>query len=414
MDTFPGFALRCAPGSQAVFDTLVEETGTGLWPWRHYEVFLEHRACAQYFDLEYSRELNPEMDPGAVTDAFFFMLRAFLLQTLGLEPVVASVWELDSTTAGKYSKHIVVKRLVSVGGCSKDIEGSSSATQHFKWRDNAQAGLFVAQFLEYCRRQREIDPMSPARLLFARASLSSAVAAAGSGFAGGGCWREVPIIDDSVYSRNRCFRVAFSSKFGQRRPLRPLLGCNRVASAEPGFLLLHSLASFVSGGEALLCARGLVPEDAGHATVGRPRRCSAVGQVQSVPQGFPTVAPCEDTLLAGVLEVLVRAWDAVRSEYEPGHARMGVLGSRLRWMSRDRRYCCVSLRNNRFCLCKGASHLSNHVYLVVNVSRAIWYQKCHDADCGAFKSMEFSFPPHASLLPSVEPSSKRRRCDVLS
>ena len=194
MDTFPGFALRCAPGSQAVFDTLVEETGTGLWPWRHYEVFLEHRACAQYFDLEYSRELNPEMDPGAVTDAFFFMLRAFLLQTLGLEPVVASVWELDSTTAGKYSKHIVVKRLVSVGGCSKDIEGSSSATQHFKWRDNAQAGLFVAQFLEYCRRQREIDPMSPARLLFARASLSSAVAAAGSGFAGGVVGARCPLL----------------------------------------------------------------------------------------------------------------------------------------------------------------------------------------------------------------------------
>ena len=134
-------------------------------------------------------------------------------------------------------------------------------------------------------------------------------------------------------------------------------------------------------------------------------------------------------MLAGMLEVLVRTWDDVRSEYEPGHAKTAVLGSRLRWMSHDRRYLCVSLCNNRFCLCKGASHKSNNIYLVVHMPRAIWYQKCHDVECRAFKSMEFSLSSHVSPLASVLASvslerrgekfselggAKRPRCDGAS
>ena len=129
----------------------------------------------------------------------------------------------------------------------------------------------------------------------------------------------------------------------------------------------------------------------------------------------------------GMLDVVARTWDDVRSEYEPGHAHRGVWGSRLRWMSQDRRYLCVSFRSNRFCLCKGASHKSNNIYLVVNVSRGIWYQKCHDVECRAFRSMEFPLSPHVALLPSVlastslecrgeesslEAGAKRQRCDM--
>ena len=272
--------------------------------------------------------------------------------------------------------------------------------------------------MEYCRRQREVEPRSPARLLFARAPLSS-----GAGAAAG----EVPIIDDSVYSRNRCFRVAFSSKFGQRRPLR-LMSCGGSAmSSEPGVVLLHSLASFVSGSEPCLCARGVVAGDADHSTVRQARRFPAARQVVSPSRGCSSVASCEDTVLGCLVEVLVRTWGDVRSQFEPGHAKTGVLGSRLRWTSPDRRYLCVSLRNNRFCLCKGASHKSNNIYLVVNVSRALWYQKCHDVECRSFKSMDFSFSPPGGMLPSVvaatswagrgeatsfEPAPKRRRCAV--
>ena len=225
----------------------------------------------------------------------------------------------------------------------------------------------------------------------------------------------------------RCLRVAFSSKFGQRRPLRPLSCGGRAMPPEPGFVLLHSLASFVPGSEPFLCARGVVAVDADHATVRQARRCSAAGQVLLQSRGCSTVAPCEDTVLGCLLEVLVRTWGDVRSQCEPGHARTGVLGSRFRWTSPDRRYLCVSLCNNRFCLCKGASHKSNNIYLVVNVSRAIWYQKCHDVECRSFKSMEFSFSPHGAMLPSVlastswacrgeatsfEPGAKRQRCAV--
>ena len=62
------------------------------------------------------------------------------------------------------------------------------------------------------RAPRERLPDLPARRLFIRAPLASNTPA------GLDDW-EVPVIDESVYSRNRCFRLLFNAKFGQRAAL---------------------------------------------------------------------------------------------------------------------------------------------------------------------------------------------------
>ena len=71
--------------------------------------------------------------------------------------------------------------------------------------NNAQAGLFVNELMNYARTNRE---GSSARHLFVQAPKSSEADG-----------RETTLIDESVYSRNRSFRLLFQSKFAKNRRL---------------------------------------------------------------------------------------------------------------------------------------------------------------------------------------------------
>ena len=62
------------------------------------------------------------------------------------------------------------------------------------------------------RAPRERLPDLPARRLFISAPLASNTPAGLND-------REVPVIDESVYNRNRCFRLLFNAKFGKRAAL---------------------------------------------------------------------------------------------------------------------------------------------------------------------------------------------------
>merc|ERR1711971_92604 len=48
--------------------------------------------------------------------------------------------------------------------------------------------------------------------------------------------------------------------------------------------------------------------------------------------------------------------------------------------------------HNRFCFCKGSSHKSNSIYIVINPRRCVFYQKCHDIDCRGFRSEKIPIP----------------------
>ena len=83
----------------------------------------------------------------------------------------------------------------------------------------------------------------------------------------------------------------------------------------------------------------------------------------------------------------------------------------------DRRFMAVTLQHNKFCLCKGASHKSNKVYMVLDFERSAFYQKCHDPDCNNFQSEHWPLPrlrgnatPPLSLgEPEATPASNETR-----
>ena len=139
VDTHAGFAVTASP--QRSF----QKSRASLGPRHLYEVLLENKPCWLYFDLEFSRVENPDLDPQAVASAFLELLNKFCDMKFGHAIDPATFYDLDSTNAEKFSKHIIIKRLQSYG----------SACNTLAFPSNAQAGYFVKLFMDWVRQQRE-------------------------------------------------------------------------------------------------------------------------------------------------------------------------------------------------------------------------------------------------------------------
>ena len=175
---------------------------------RHvYEVLRESRPCHAYFDVEFAKHANPNADGDALVDALVAALRAELAAVVGQGAARAAlVLESDSSTATKFSRHLLIR-----------LPGKLA------FRDNAAVGRLLGEALS--------RDGAAARL---------GVAKAESGGAGGGKLsspfklndqRVAPaasrpqaftwVADTAVYTKNRHFRVLLSSKGGKNVDLEP-------------------------------------------------------------------------------------------------------------------------------------------------------------------------------------------------
>lgn len=367
VDTHAGFALSSspqfrrlgAPGAPGVLQVL---------PRHLYEVLIENKPCWLYFDLEFSRVENPDLEPAVVVAAFISLLNQFCEHLFGHEIDKTSLYDLDSTNAEKFSKHIIIKKL-------RDSSTSIGGTLAFQ--NNAQAGYFVKQFMQFVRKQLE-EGNCLAPQLFAAAKPKKEAKHG----------EVVSVVDESVYTRNRCFRVLFSTKFGKRRPLLP------TWSGTPPLQLLESLASFVPEGTPL-CRHPMIPSDWDHESMRASRIGRELGAKDSRTRTVskPNVVDIPISEHSELFRHLIELWDDVRRKNDPAtsHVQPTRVQRSFRMGTGD--FIVVALANNRFCFKKGASHKSNGIYLVINQRRWVVYQKCHDvADCPDFRSHEFDLP----------------------
>ena len=150
----------------------------------------------------------------------------------------------EAEAAVLVSKHVVVRRLL-------DKEKDTMVPLAFA--NNARAGLFVNELMNYARTNRE---GSSARHLFVQApKLSEADG------------RETTLIDESVYSRNRSFHLLFQSKFAKNRRLELDEASGkrffRYWRPHPTVALLETMVTFVPP-KTELFRRALIPESFGH------------------------------------------------------------------------------------------------------------------------------------------------------
>ena len=322
----------------------------------YYEVITDGNPCWLYFDLEFNQTANPAVSPEDVMPHFYRCLDAYFIKVFGCPCAPAAVLELDSSSPEKFSKHVIVKTL---------RDGRRLAFAH-----NGVLKRLVEDFVSGLRdRTTDRRGEDTANLFFYKALHDDNP---------GSC-----LVDTSVYSRNRCFRLLWSSKFGQDRPLRLTRGW---AVWQPTFCqFLESLVSHVPVVTPLL--GDCVPSARPSPENTQPRRLTS--STDSDHGDLPTLSS-----LQPLCDFLCAAWDAVRSQFETHDEKKATRVHRV--VSRDcGRYLCFTLVNNRFCCNKGASHKRNSIYLVVDVPKGVFYQKCHDdVDCGClFRSTETALPP---------------------
>lgn len=391
VDTYAGFVKWAAPEFDPYdrFSPLeaAAEIAHQLAAYVHYyEVILEDHPCWWYFDLEYATKANPGLVPALVAQAFRETLAGFCEEVLGAALDESSLLELESSTESKFSLHVIVKRL----------RRAEEAPVGLAFANNAQVGLLTRHFLDYARHLRENDFTSLARLLFINAPQD----AGGDSVAA----REVSLVDESVYSRNRCFRLLYNSKYGKNTTLRLAGGaCNGEAAV---LRLLGTMASFVPDGVPLF-QHPLIPADFGHVAfmATRPVGAAAGGGLAGGSSDRASGRPVDVGSISGeLLRHLIDSWDRVRWANEnvaAGRTAPTRVASCVR-AGDDGRFLLITLLNNRFCFCKGKSHRSNSIFLVVDAETSSFYQKCHDrSDCGPhFKSPSFEIP--GELCPRKE------------
>jgi hypothetical protein len=164
-----------------------------------------------------------------------------------------------------------------------------------------------------------------------------------------GRFEPVCVVDVSVYNSNQQFRVAYSSKLGQVRPLLPF---NKQQHVDLGHCTWEMFASTLvvcgravgQGAVAAVAAAANVPETPG----------SAAAAVV-----YPRLeALINSQLIGGVLQ-------AARV-----HRMQPLLHPCLYWST-----------SSKHCPAVGREHASNHVQVVVNAKLCQWRLHCLDPDC---------------------------------
>ena len=178
-----------------VFTTKYLAMDEGL---RHfYEVISEGSACKLYFDIEFNKESNRDVFGPVLVDIFVNYVTSCLSVKYGVDCQRDHVLVLDSSTATKFSQHLVFNIMDTVFEnnvvCGKFVKAIAVAARNAVFDD-----LFDGYANAYHNTHgQDLDML----------------------FVNGRNGRQDFLADLSVYSRNRQFRIWKSSKLERGVPL---------------------------------------------------------------------------------------------------------------------------------------------------------------------------------------------------
>ncbi|KAI8908968.1 hypothetical protein EDD86DRAFT_247250 [Gorgonomyces haynaldii] len=271
---------------------------------RHfYETIPEGCTCRLYFDLEFEFDLNPTVDPQEMMSEFRTVLANDYLDRFGVRPRLV---ELDSTTSTKFSRHLIVHGIV--------------------FESNAHCGSYVQQLL------RHLPPS-----LTVNTKTGSSV-----------------FIDLGVYTKNRQFRIALSTKMSKNAPLLDISNPHQT------------LEWFES--TLVVCPGKIHISMPTISKIGQPRIASY----------RPSQGSQHPDIDHFVLEIIQR------------HDPRAYIKSTMFFQDSDT--IVYQPINYRYCQNIQRDHKSNGVYFVVNLKTREMVQKCHDPDCKFFQSLAMALP----------------------
>ncbi|XP_038708929.1 DNA-directed primase/polymerase protein isoform X2 [Tripterygium wilfordii] len=316
----------------------------------HYEVIQEGLPCHLYFDLEFSRKYNSGKNGDEMVDLLISVVQETLFEKYFLQGSEEWIIELDSSTEEKFSRHLIIR------------------IPRTAFKDNLHAGAFVAEICSRITRARETDNKFE-QLFIKKDSVSV----------------ESPMqlfVDTAVYSRNRCFRLALSSKAGKNSFLLPSGRFKCKDLREEEMFMASLICNIDLDCEKLLvckmeldCIKTLhYDTEENHnfkkEYYGAPQVLSACsGDVSATYFLGKSLFPSLDNFIESV-------------------ASIGNISGKIRswyWFS-EYGLMVYSMSRNRYCERIGRQHKSNHVMYIVDLRRAVYYQKCYDPDCRGYRS----------------------------
>ncbi|XP_078581195.1 DNA-directed primase/polymerase protein-like [Branchiostoma floridae x Branchiostoma japonicum] len=348
-----------------------------------YEVIPEGATCHLYFDLEFSKVVNPGSDGVAMIQTLIRCVCWLLKKKYNLTCTEEHVLDLESSTEEKFSHHLIFH-----------LPGAA-------FQDNIHAGNFVHQMCEklhLCTEQQ--SPLAGDAEL---QELREAVPGLDQLFVKNKDGEKVLFIDAGVYTKNRNFRLYQSTKLGRRAPLlvapqckyklreggKASWECSRACWDKQVFL--ESLVSNVRFSPELRVLRC----EEGNGSSGRVRtscesRDNRTGRDSTSREATGQLSGCSSSPYPEVdAYVVLQA------------SREGVYGGIRQWTYFSQgELLMYDIAHNRWCENIGRAHRSNHVMFVADLKRQVLYQKCHDPVCRAqnYKSPERPLP--AEVLPA--------------
>ncbi|KAL4317632.1 hypothetical protein AHAS_Ahas15G0404500 [Arachis hypogaea] len=332
----------------------------------HYEVIQEGLPCHLYFDLEFDKRVNIGKDGDEMVDLFISVVLEAFQEKYSIHGNLDWIVELDSSTKEKFSRHLII-RIPKVS-----------------FKDNSHAGAFVSEICSRIQNARETDKSFEKLFIMKDSSCNGSTSHL--------------FVDTAVYTRNRCFRLFLSSKAGKSSFLLPTgrFKCKNLDEEEV-FKASLICNMDVDCEKLLVCKPDLDCVKTLHFDT--ELNCNSGNSCQ-IPSEF-TLNTCgsevSTTYFVGnspfpFLDRFILSVASVGNI--PGKIHSWYLFSEFGLMV-------YSMTKNRYCERIGRHHKSNNVIYVVDLRRAVYYQKCHDPDCRGYRSPLRQIPVHVFANSSV-------------
>ncbi|XP_065556795.1 DNA-directed primase/polymerase protein-like [Artemia franciscana] len=300
-----------------------------------YEIITSGSECKLYFDIEFDKRLNPELDGADTVRIFMKCVEYYIRVHFEKEVKIHDVLILDATTEKKFSCHLVYDTVI--------------------FNSNIHAGYFVLNIVEEITQKRV-----PSEVISAK-DLSKLIVKSVSG--------NSVFVDTSVYSQNRNFRMLYCNKFGKNNHFE--IGSDNEFTPDslkyPGKTLNESYfyASLITN------IKGK-PNILTYAKVNVPS--SAVSKFHS---NKPKFSGCSKSVYAEID-------DFISSIVQPGYIR--------KWSLLETSIIYEIGGNYRYCERIRRHHKSNHIKFIVNLKAMNYHQECFDYECKGFKSSSVEMP----------------------
>ncbi|KAK7315144.1 hypothetical protein VNO77_33676 [Canavalia gladiata] len=331
----------------------------------HYEVIQEGLPCHLYFDLEFDKRVNIGKNGDEMVDLLISVVLDALQEKYAIHGDYDWVVELDSSTEVKFSRHLIVR------------------IPKTAFKDNSHAGAFVSEICSRILNARGNDKNFE-RLFVMKDSSSSEASQL--------------FVDTAVYSRNRCFRLFLSSKAGKSSVLLPTERFKCKQLGEEDMFMASLICNMDADYEKLLvCKTDLDCVKTLHFDT---EMSSNLGNSCQFPPEF-TLNTCTSDV--STTYFMGKSPFPFLDEFVLSVASVGNVPAKIySWYYFSEFGLMVyNMTKNRYCERMGRQHKSNNVIYVVELQRAVYYQKCHDPDCRGYRSPLRQIPAHVFSNPSV-------------